>query len=109
MSSVCYKFFESFLCDVCHIVLLCVAPRVLGWVRVLGFSGLGPLASRVRGFIWLLGCLYQVGRVGALGGLLGVWGESCCGGFDAGAWVCIMKGVRFKGKPSRRRLGPGSA
>ena len=47
LSSVCYMFFESFLCDVCHIVLLRVAPRVLGLVCFLLFSRLGTLASRV--------------------------------------------------------------
>lgn len=51
------------------------ARRVFGWfglVRVLGFSCLGPLASRVRGFMGLLGCLYGVCGFVALGGLLGV-------------------------------------
>lgn len=50
------------------------------WVCDRGFSLLRPLASRVWGCGLGLGCLCGVGSVGALGGLLGVWGESRCGG-----------------------------
>ena len=43
---------------------------------MLGFSCLGPLASRVRGCSVWLGCWCVVGCVRWLQGLLDVWGES---------------------------------
>ena len=72
LSSVCYMFFESFLCDVCHIVLLLVAYGVLGLVCDRGFSRLWGLASCLRPLTGLLGCLYGCDGFRALWGLLGV-------------------------------------
>lgn len=75
------------------------------WVCDRGFSCLGTLASRVGGFHIVLGCLYGVCGFRALGGLLDVWRMSYGVGFDAGGLVCIMKSVRFKGKPRQRGGG----
>ena len=53
----------------------------------------------------LLGCLYGVCGFVALEGLLDVWGMSRWVGFDGRGGVCIIKGVRFKGKPRQRGGG----
>ena len=98
-------FFESFLCDLRHIVLLRVAPRVLGLVCFLLFSRLRGLASCLAGVCIALGCLCACGCERASVGPLGVWRVSHGCGFDTWGLVCIMKGARFKGKPRQRGGG----
>lgn len=52
-----------------------------------------------------VGGLHGCGCVRWLQGPLDVWGVSHWCGFDLGGVVCIMKGVRFKGKPRQRGGG----
>lgn len=105
----CQVFVTCFLCDLGHIVLL-LRWAWLGWVVLglvcdRGFSCLDRLASCLRPLAGWLWCLYGCGGFRALCGLLDVWRDSQCGGFDTRGLVCIMVSVRFKGKPRQRGGG----